>query len=450
MKNRYISLQYVINILIIALLAVGFVGCASGSPEAEEPETSGSGSVDADGHVTIDFWYSLGGDSGKVVEDLVKKFNESQSEITVNATYQGNYGAIMAKVWGAISAGSTPNVAQLGAAPLLGETGTIAAVADYLSGENGMDGSLIKEVFWQYNTAKGTIWTMPFNNSVPVMYYNKDLFAAAGLDPEKPPKTWDEVIEYGKQLTKDTDSNGEIDQWAFNTNDDTHWYLSAMFLENGAQIVDEAETQVLYNSPEAVEMLTLWSDMITTHKIMPVNQHSEARGDFLAGKLGMLVDSSSGILSTERDAPFEVGVAVIPTVAGKDPVAPVGGASLVIFKHEQEAIQNASWEFVKFMASEESALYVAMNTGYLPTYNSARENPEFIKYMEEHPNLNATVLSLDYAYSIPEFSALGTSDTELRKAVQTVELGKASPQDALNAAKLAVDKFIKEQPQTQP
>jgi hypothetical protein len=70
--------------------------------------------------------------------------------------------------------------------------------------------------------------------------------------------------------------------------------------------------------------------------------------------------------------------------------------------------------------------------------------------MEEHPNLNATVLSLDYAYSIPEFSALGTSDTELRKAVQTVELGQASPQDALNTAKMAVDKFIKEQPQTQP
>jgi len=431
-------------------VALGLFGCGGGTPESEEPETSGSGSVDADGHVTIEFWYSLGGDSGKVVEELVKRFNESQSEITVNGTYQGNYGAIMAKVWGAISAGSTPNVAQLGAAPLLGETGTIAAVSDYMGGESGIDASQIKDVFWQYNTAKGTIWTMPFNNSVPVMYYNKDLFAAAGLDPEKPPKTWDEVIEYGKQLTKDTDGNGEIDQWAFNTNDDTHWFLSAMFLENNAKIVDEAETEVLYNSPEAVEMLTLWSDMITTHKIMPVNQHSEARGDFLAGKLAMLVGSSSGILSTERDATFKVGVAVIPTVAGKEPVAPVGGASLVIFKHEQEVIQNASWEFVKYMASEESALYVAMNTGYLPIYNSARENPDFIKYMEEHPNLNATVLSLDYAYSIPEFSALGTSDTELRKAVQTVELGQASPQDALNAAKMAVDKFIKEQPQTQP
>jgi len=435
------------SISLVGLVIVLLIGAAcGGSPAVEKTEVSSSGSIDQNGKIMLEFWYSLGGDTGKVVEALVSQFNESQSEVTVNPTYQGEYAAIMAKIWAAISSGKTPNVAQLGAAPLLGETGAIVPISDYLE-PGGFDRSQVWDVFWQYNTAGGTLWSMPFNNSVPVLYYNRDLFAAAGLDPDQPPQTWDQVIEYGKQLTRDTDNNNEIDQWGINTHENTHWYLSTLFLGNGAQIVNPEGTEVLYDSPEAVQMLQLWSDLVNVEKIMPPNQHSEARADFLAGKLGMLLNSSSSIFSMERDASFKVGVAVIPAVAGREPVIPIGGGSLVILKQEDEKIQQAAWEFVRFMASEESALELATKTGYLPIYSDLLDSPEFKAYLSEHPNVKASTQSLDYAVSIPEFSALGTSDSALRGAVEQVELGEADPRQALEAAKAAVQQSIQEQPQ---
>lgn len=435
---------FVIFIILSMLLA-----SCGGDAAPDEPKGSASGSVDESGHVTLDFWFALGGDSGKAVEELVRQFNESQDAITVNATYQGNYGAAMAKMWGAISAGTTPNVAQLGGAPLLEETGAIVAVEDYLD-EEGFDRSAINQAFWDYNTARGKIWTMPFNNSVPLLYYNKDLFTKAGLDPNTPPTTWDELIEFGKKLTVDTDNNGEIDQWGFNTPDDTHWYLTMLFLGNGVRIINDDGSEVLYDSPEAVEVMTTWSNMVSVDKIMPPNQHSEAKGDFLAGKLGMLIASSSGTSSTVRDAPFEVGIAVVPGIGGNDPVLPVGGASLTIMKHENEVIQDAAWEFVKFMTSRESSLYLSTHTGYLPIYHDVAESAEFLAYIEENPHVQASIDSLPYAYSIVGFSALGTSDTELRKAVEIIELGQGTPQEVLTNAKAAVQKFIEEQAQDRP
>jgi len=102
----------------------------------------------------------------------VAEFNQTHSDIKVNATYQGGYADIMAKVWSAVYAKQTlPHVAHLGAAPLLGDTGAIVPITDFTDGPNGIDRSLIRDSFWDYNSAQGQLWSMPFNNSVPLLYY---------------------------------------------------------------------------------------------------------------------------------------------------------------------------------------------------------------------------------------------------------------------------------------
>ena len=458
MRRRVLWLSIAIILALLPACAAGGTEEASAEApvEAEQPvagETEEApAEVPAEGEavvpelIELEFWYALGGSSGEAVEALVEQFNAAHENIQVTATYQGSYAEAMGKIWNAVFAEQTlPHVAHLGGAPLLGETGAVVPITDFSDGPNGIDRSLIYDSFWVYNTAGGQIWSMPFNNSVPVLYYNRDLFTAAGLDPDHPPTTWDEVIEYGQVLTQDTDDNGEIDQWGFNTHSDTHWYISSMFLENGAQIVNEEQTEVLYNSPEAVEMLQLWGDMVNTYHIMPPAQHKEAKGDFLAGKLGMLLRSCSGIPSTVEEVAFEMGVAPVPAVAGRDPVAPIGGGSLVIFRNDDPAILDAAWKFVEFMTSPDSSVYLSMHTGYVSTYKGALDWPELQAYLDEHPLQRVPVESLEYSYAIPVFPALGTSDGVLRRAVESVELQAAAPQEALDNAKVIVDKNIAEQ-----
>jgi sn-glycerol 3-phosphate transport system substrate-binding protein len=420
--------KLVVPLVIVVLLVTGCAPALAPTPTPAEV-------------VKLEFWHAMSGQSGDVLEGMVARFNEEHPYIQVTSAYQGSYGDIAQKVWTAIQAGTVPppDVAQIGGAPMFGATGALAPITDFTDGPNGIDRKKIYDAFWAYNTAGGQIWTMPFNNSMPVLYYNVDLFKEAGLDPTRPPQTWDELVNAAKALTKDTDDDGQIDQWGFNTHTSTHWFLSAMILQNGGRIINEDETQVLYNSPDAVEALQFWGDLVNKHKVMPPAQHKEAKGDFLAGKLAMYMRSSAGLFSTLADAPFEVGVAMLP--AKKARVAPIGGASLVILKGE-EAKMNAAWEFIKWLTSSENSNYWAMNTGYIPIYKNALEAAEMQKFLKDNPLYKTVVEQLEYSYGIPVFSELGTSDTELRKAMEKVELGAATPKEALDVAAEGVNKAL--------
>lgn len=433
------------RLLVSVLLAVVLlVSCGGGSGE-----NGSGGSVDASGHVTLDFWYALGGDAGAAIEEMVANFNASQSDITVIATYQGDYTSAMAKIYSAIAGETYPNVVHVGGAPLLGSSGAILPISDFTATDTSFDLSLIRPAFLEYNTAGGVLWSLPFNNSVPILYYNKDLFVAAGLDPETPPQNLDELLVAAQALTTSPDASGMPTQWGLNTRDDTHWFLSAMILENGGQIVSADESQMLYNSPEAVAMLELWGEWVNTYKVMPANQHEESLTDFLAGKLGMLLGSTSVISSVQSQAGFPVGTAMFPAV-GTNRQVPLGGGSLAIFKNEDTRLTAASWEFVKFMASAENSVFLSTHTGYIPVYADAFNWPEIQTLITENPMRKAAIDSLPYAVSIPVFSALGNSDLALRNAIEKVELGAATPQEALDAAKASVDSAIQTQFQVTP
>ncbi len=424
------------NLAILAVIAVlVMAGC---TPSATSEPTAIPTPAETSGKMVLEFWHAMGGHNGEVLEGMVAQFNEENPDIHVESVFQGNYTAIAQKFWATIQADAAPppDVAQIGGAPMFGATGYLAPITDFTDGPNGIDRAEIYDAFWTYNTAGGKLWTMPFNNSMSVLYSNKDLFRAAGLDPEKPPKTWDELVEVAQALTRDTDGDGQVDQWGFNTTSSTHWYLSAMILQNGGRIINEDETRVLYDGPEAIEALEFWGELVNLHKVMPPAQHRVAEEDFLAGKLGMLVQSSAGLPGTLEEAPFEVGVAMIP--ANKARVAPIGGASLVIVQGE-EAKMDAAWEFVKWLTSPENSNYWGMNTGYVPIYKDALETPEMQQFLKDNPLYQTVIEQLEYAYGIPVFSELGTSDAELRKAVEKVELSAATPREALEAAAEAVN-----------
>jgi sn-glycerol 3-phosphate transport system substrate-binding protein len=158
-------------VVILALLPA----CGGGGGEEASAPAEGEEPAAEEGVIELEFWYALSGSTGEAVEEMVQQFNAARPNIQVTATYQGSYGQIMGKVWNAIFAEETlPHVTHLGGAPLLGETGSIVPITDFTDGSSGIDRSQVYDAFWEYNSAGGQLWSMPFNNSVPVLYYNRE------------------------------------------------------------------------------------------------------------------------------------------------------------------------------------------------------------------------------------------------------------------------------------
>ncbi len=386
--------------------------------------------------VKLTFWYALSGTSGKAVEAMVAKWNQTHPNTQVDVIFQGSYADIAQKLTAAVTAKTLPDVAQMGGAPTMADSGVIVPIGDLVSKDDLAD---IYPGFWDYNKYGNQIVSMPFNNSIPVLYYNKDLFTAAGLDPNKPPTTWDELVTAAKALTKDTNNDGKIEQWGLNTNTDTHWYLSAMILQNGGKILSDDGKKVVYNSPEGVEALQFWSDLVNKHKVMPSNQHAQAQADFTAGKLGMMMRSSASLGTLSTDAKFKLGIAPLP--CKKTCSEPLGGASFLIFKSTPEK-QKAAWEFVQWMTNAENTVDLFIKTGYVPLRKSVSDAPALKDYVKTSPNAQVLVDAVKYASAIPVFSELGNSDEQLRKAVEKMELGQGTAKDALDAAVTLINKNL--------
>jgi len=384
--------------------------------------------------VKITFWYALSGATGQVVEAMVKKFNDTHPNIPVEVIFQGAYADIANKLVAAMTAKTLPDVAQMGGAPTMAESGVIVPIGDLVSKQDLDD---IYPGFWDYNKFGNQIVSMPFNNSIPIMYYNKDLFTAAGLDPNKPPTTWDELVKAAQALTKDTNNDGKIEQWGLNTNTDTHWYFDAMIMQNGGKILSDDGKKVVYNSPEGVEALQFWADLVNKYKVMPANQHAQANADFVAGKVGMIMRSSASLASVTTDAKFKVGVAPLP--CKKTCSEPLGGASFLIFKTTPEK-QKAAWEFTQWMTNGDNTVDLFIKTGYVPLRKSVSDNAALKEYLKSSPNAQVLVDSLKYSSAIPTFGELGNSDEQLRLAIQKVELASASAKDAMDAAAALINK----------
>lgn len=377
--------------------------------------------------VKITFWYALAGAQGQYIEAQVKKFNAAQKNITVDVVFQGSYADIAQKLTAAVTAKTLPDIAQMGGAPTMGDSGVIVPIEDFLTPADRTD---IFDGFWDYNKFNGKIVSMPYNNSIPLLYYNKDMFTAAGLDPNKPPATWDELVTAAKALTKEG-------QWGFNTHTDTHWYFSSMIMQNGGKILSDDGKKVVYNGPEGIEALQFWGDLVNKYKVMPSNQHANGGADFTAGKLAMLMRSSSALAQFEKDAKFKVGVAPLP--CKKVCSEPLGGASLIIFKSNADK-QKAAWEFTKWMTNADNTVDLFLQTGYVPLRKSVQSSQALKDYYKTAPNGEMVIKATQSASAIPVFTELGNDDEQLRIAIQKIELNTASAKDALDLAASTINK----------
>ncbi|MHB1653341.1 MAG: ABC transporter substrate-binding protein [Desulfitobacteriaceae bacterium] len=422
-----------ITLSLIGLLSLSAAtGCGKTESKTADAPAANKGPVQ------IEFWYGLGGQVGDVVKAQVEEFNKSQKEVVVKAVFQQSYDVTGQKLQAAVVGGDVPDVVQLNTRvwPAFAKNGALLLLDEYIKKDSSIKIEDFKKGLMVNTALDGKQYTLPYNRSTPILYYNKDIMKEIGVDPEKPVTTWDDLVQVAKKATVQKD--GKVERFGFAASM-SGWYFYSLVWSNGGDILGSDMKTVVFDKPEAARGLQLWSDMVNKDKIMmpPVGGTSTSGTSagqtldqsFFNGKIAMIIDSTGSLGSFKTNAKFNLGTAFLPKF--KENAVPTGGANLAILAKTSKERQDAAWKFVKFLTSTEQAVYFAQKTGYLPIRESAEKSPELQAYYKENPNFTVAIKQLEYAKEVPSVEKIKQIEWEINKAMEKAVIQKVPAQEAL-------------------
>ncbi|MCI9162021.1 MAG: ABC transporter substrate-binding protein [Lachnospiraceae bacterium] len=409
---------------------------AAGGTETKAEGGGDTASGDAM-HLTFYYPVNVGGSAAQLIEALCNDFNAENPDIVVEPVYTGNYDDTVTKLQTAVQGGTPPEVFVSLATQrfTMASTGMAMPLDDLIAADE--DGKEYIEDFlpgfMEDSYVDGQIYSIPFQRSTMVMFYNKNAFKEVGLDPEKPPTTWDEVVEYGKKLTNENRYgvglalNSGSAQWAF-----TGFCLQNS--ENGENLMTEDGKAVMFDTPGNIEALQFWLDLQNKYEIMApgIVQWTDLPTQFLAGEVAMIYHTTGNMANISQNAEFEFGTCFLP--GGKRQAAPTGGGNFYISNGLSEDRVQAAWKFIRFMTEPERAAQWSLDTGYVATRQSCFETDLMKDYYEELPQAKVAYEQIDIAK--PELTTYNAAEIWriLNDNIQSAVVGDATPEEALKAA----------------
>ncbi len=391
--------------------------------------------------VQINYWHvNADTQGGKTVDELVKKFNESQDEIEVVATFNPDmYKGLMQNMQAAVAGGNTPDVVQIGWAFVdyfseNFEYNTPQSIIDQFDAENKnyLEDNFLENVLDLAVNKDGELVGLPYSISNPVLYINKDLLKEAGLD-ENGPKTWEEVREFAKTVKEQTGKYGfYLQQPADN------WATQALLESNGANFIEDGKAA--FASPEGIEAYKLWADMVNEDQTVVNLPWDQGVQSFIQGEVAMLFTTIAQRTNVQSNAQFDVATITAPSWGDKDIRIPAGGAMLVLTSQD-EAKKEATWKFMKFLYENENVLAWTEGTGYVPSTATVKDSDEMKKFLEENPMMEAAMVQMDKVNKWASFPGQAGLEAEqmlldMRDAIltgkKTVEEALPETQDAIN------------------
>jgi sn-glycerol 3-phosphate transport system substrate-binding protein len=288
----------------------------------------------------------------------------------------------------------------------------------------------------------GHCWGIPFQRSTIVLYWNKEAFREAGLDPEVPPATWQEHAAFAEKLTKR--AGGEISRWGVEIPGTgfTYWLYQALTTEAGTILADASGKKVSLDTPEAVAALQYWIDLGKSGVHPPgIVEWGTTPRDFLEGHAAMIWHTTGNLSNIRNNAKFPFGVAMLP--ADKRRGSPTGGGNFHLFKTANEAQRGAALRFVKWATSPERAAQWGVDTGYVAVRPDAWATPAMQTYVAGFPQ--AAVARDQLQYAVAEFS---THDNQrvtkaLDEQLQAALTGAKPAQAALAEAQLQATRLLR-------
>ena len=269
---------------------------------------------------TLDFYYpiAVGGPIPAIVDGYCQDFRK-QTGIEVRPVFAGNYGETLTKAQTAIRAGQGPHLAVLLAAEMHSlQDADILAPLDALGplDQAWMDG--FYPAFLANSRAAGKLWSVPFQRSTMIAYYNKQAFTEAGLDPERFPRTWAELADASAKLVKR--DGARTTRWGIKIASDVgnaQWTFGALANQAGHKLMNEAGTETYFRDPKAVDAMTWWRELSTKHAATPDGSTawSTLSPDFLEGNTAIIWHTTGNLTNVRDKATFPFGVA---GVAGRE------------------------------------------------------------------------------------------------------------------------------------
>jgi sn-glycerol 3-phosphate transport system substrate-binding protein len=398
--------------------------------------------------LTFYFPIAVGGPIPAVIDGYCAAF-KAESGIEVTPVYAGNYGETLTKAVTALKGGAGPQLAILLAAEMHSlQDMDILTPLDSL----GMDAGALKSwtdgfypAFLANSRAEAKLWSVPFQRSTAVMYYNKDAFAEAGLDPEKFPRTWAELEAAAEKLTK-KDSSGRVTRWGVKLAGDVgnaQWTFGALANQANHILMNEAGTETYFNHPKAIEALTYWQGLATKYHATPdgVSNWGQLSPDFLEGNAAIIQHTTGNLTNVRTNAKFKFGVAGLP---GKDgPRTVVGGGNLYFFKQSSPAERAAALKFAQFLTQPERAADWSIKTGYIASQPAAYETKALKDYVAGFPPADVARGFLPVA--VGELSTFENQRvySALTDNIQATLSGKKTPAQAMADTQDAADRLLK-------
>jgi sn-glycerol 3-phosphate transport system substrate-binding protein len=411
---------------------------ASGQAAATaKPATQAAPAAAGASKVKVRFWYGLGGQLGEVIVGQINKFNAAQNNVEVEGVLQQSYEGVQEKFLATLVGGDVPELIQMEihATPQFASAGALAPMEQFYKDDSAFNFDDLVPATLLNQRWEGKLYAMPINRSTPLLYYNKNLFKAAGLDPEKPPKTWTEFKSMGKALTKI--EGGETKTAGFLPAADW-WFFESMVWSNGGELLDKDLKRVTFAEPGS-PVMQIWADMAYQDKSALV-MSGQTAGDlraqaFIDGRGAFLINSTAGLGRFIRDVKtFDIGTAFMPHTEGNYHAVPTGGAAAAIPAKASPEKQKAAFDFIKWWIGTEQGAFWSQNTGYFPIRKSSIELLTQQGYYRDRPQFKTTIDQLQYAREAPLTPHWPAIAKEVTKGMEDILVNNTPAAQALAKA----------------
>ncbi len=393
------------------------------------------------------FPVAVGGKAAQTIDSLTAEYVAKTPGVAIDAVYAGSYQDTVTKVLTAVRGGNPPQLSVILSVDMftLIEEDAIVAFEDLITSDaerKWLDG--FYPAFMENSRTGGKTYGVPFQRSTPVLYWNKEAFAEAGLDPETPPGSWDEMVEFGKKLVK-RDGSGNVTQWGVRipSSGFPYWLFQGFTTQNDVFLMNSDGNETYFDDPKVIEALQFFVDLSTKHKVMApgIIEWGTTPKAFFERETAMMWTTTGNLTNVRNNAPFDFGVAMLP--ANKRRGAPTGGGNFYVFKDSTDAQKKASLDFIKWITAPEQAAKWTIATGYVAPRPDAWETPAMKAYTKDFPPALVARDQLEFATAELSTYQNQRITTIFNDGLESAIIGKATPEAAMKDAQRKADRILR-------